>query len=207
MNSCSHSPIFSPRQQRTAPSYTLRARFGITRCSSIPITLPKPSHSGQAPRGELNENIWSFGSSNLIPSASNLVLKENSCVLPSAEQKRRRQFPSPSYMAVSAESVRRLILSLLSSAVMRSTSRQMFCFLSSAAVCCRKSSIRTISRFTSIRVNPCFKSISSCWSSVRPSRGIIGVRTVYFVPLGKESIQLTISSILCFFTSCPLMGE
>ena len=28
-----------------------------TRCSSMPITLPNPSHTGQAPIGELNENI------------------------------------------------------------------------------------------------------------------------------------------------------
>ena len=85
MNSFSHSPIFSPRQQITAPSYTLRARLGMTRCSSIPITLPKPSQLGQAPMGELKENIWSLGSSKVIPSASNFVLKEKSCVLPSDE--------------------------------------------------------------------------------------------------------------------------
>ena len=37
--------------------------------------VPMPSHSGQAPNGELKENSWSVGSSNVMPSASNLVLK------------------------------------------------------------------------------------------------------------------------------------
>ena len=29
---------------------------------------------------------------------------------------------------------------------------------------------------------------------------------VYLVPSGYESMQLTMSSVECFFTSCPLMG-
>ena len=37
--------------------YTDNERLGTTRCSSMPITLPNPSHTGQAPIGELNENI------------------------------------------------------------------------------------------------------------------------------------------------------
>ena len=57
----------------------------MTNCSSMPITRPKPSHVGHAPMGELNENIWSVGSSKVMPSASNLVLNEKSCVLPSDE--------------------------------------------------------------------------------------------------------------------------
>ena len=43
MNSLSHSFIFSPRQHTTAPSYTERARLGMTKCSSMPIIRPKPS--------------------------------------------------------------------------------------------------------------------------------------------------------------------
>ncbi len=73
----------SPRQQTTAPSYMDNERLGMTRCSSMPMILPKPSHSGHAPSGELKENIWSFGSSNVMPSASKRVLKRSSCVLPS----------------------------------------------------------------------------------------------------------------------------
>ena len=84
-NSFSHSLILSPRQHTTAPSYTDNARLGMTNCSSMPITRPKPSHVGHAPMGELNENIWSVGSSKVMPSASNLVLNEKSCVLPSDE--------------------------------------------------------------------------------------------------------------------------
>lgn len=39
------------------------------------MTLPKPSQTGQAPNGVLNENILSLGSSKRIPSASNLSEK------------------------------------------------------------------------------------------------------------------------------------
>ena len=123
MNSFSHSPIFSPRQHTIAPSYTDNERSGTTKCSSMPITLPNPSHAGQAPIGELNENIWSFGSSKMMPSASNLVLKVCNFVVPSDRKKRSIQVPSPSYMAVSAESVSRLMASLLVATAIRSTSR------------------------------------------------------------------------------------
>ena len=41
----------------------------------MPITLPNPSQAGQAPSGELNENILSLGSSKVMPSASNRVEK------------------------------------------------------------------------------------------------------------------------------------
>ena len=81
--------------------------------------------------GELNENIWSLGSSKVMPSASNLVLKVKSCVPPSSHMKRSRQVPSPSYMAVSAESVSRLMVAWSVSAVMRSMSRHTLAFLPS----------------------------------------------------------------------------
>ena len=79
-NSVFHSPIFSPRQQTTAPSYTLRAELGMTSFSSMPMTRPNPSHTGQAPTGELNANKLSEGSSNVIPSASKRV--EKVCRMP-----------------------------------------------------------------------------------------------------------------------------
>ena len=74
-NSSFHAPIFSPRQHITAPSYTLSERLGTTRLSSMPTTRPKPSQAGQAPSGELNENMLSLGSSNVMPSASKRVEK------------------------------------------------------------------------------------------------------------------------------------
>ena len=49
-------------------------------------------------------------------------------------------------------------------------------------------------------------SLAGAHCRVRSSRRRIGVSTVYLVPSGYESIQLTISSVECFFTSCPLTG-
>ncbi len=93
MNQSFHSLIFSPRQHITAPSYTLSALLGMTRCSSMPMIFPNPSHSGHAPAGELKENMLSEGSSKVMPSASNRVLNE--CVSPSG-MKRSIISPPPS---------------------------------------------------------------------------------------------------------------
>ena len=41
----------------------------------VEMLEPNPWHSGQAPTGELNENSWSLGSSNVIPSASKRIEK------------------------------------------------------------------------------------------------------------------------------------
>ena len=59
-----HNPSFSPFQGATAPSYTLNNLFGITRSSSMPNTIEKPSQVGQAPSGLLNEKRFGTGSSN-----------------------------------------------------------------------------------------------------------------------------------------------
>src|SRR6476659_7669532 len=75
INCSFHHPNFSPFQGATAPSYTLAVLLGITRSSSIPKTWLNPSHTGQAPNGLLNENKFGTGSSNCIPSNSNLLLK------------------------------------------------------------------------------------------------------------------------------------
>ena len=74
-NSAFHVPSFSPCQHCTHPSYTLSDVLGTTSFSSMPITLPNPSHSGQAPAGELNANMLSVGFSNVMPSSSNEVEK------------------------------------------------------------------------------------------------------------------------------------
>jgi len=58
----------------------LRRLSGITRSGSIPNTWLKPSQVGQAPKGLLNEKRLGTGSSNTIPSISNLLLKEINCV-------------------------------------------------------------------------------------------------------------------------------
>ena len=47
----------------------------MTSCSSMPTMRPKPSHSGQAPTGELKAKRLSEGSLNVMPSASKRVEK------------------------------------------------------------------------------------------------------------------------------------
>ena len=66
--------ILSPFQQATAPSNTLSLLSGIIKSLSSPSIWLKPSHTGQAPYGLLNENKLGTGSSNVIPSSSNLLL-------------------------------------------------------------------------------------------------------------------------------------
>ena len=154
-NSFFHSDIFSPFQQTTAPSYTDSSGSGITKLSSIPIIFPYPSHSGHAPTGELNENNWSVGSSNSIPSASNF--KENSCSLLSS--KRKMHFPSPSYNAVFAESTNLLMVAFSSATFRRSITNFMSCGVCCLSVVVEEISVNTsvilfTSPFTSTRWNP-----------------------------------------------------
>src|SRR6478736_9968010 len=95
-----HLESFSPFHGTTAPSNILNRLSGITRSSSIPKTWLKPSQTGQAPKGLLNENRLGTGSSNTIPSSSNLLEKGNhfSLLIRSVNS------PSPSYKAVPMES-------------------------------------------------------------------------------------------------------
>src|SRR5574344_111957 len=124
IRSSSHSDIFSPRQQMTAPSYTDKDLLGTTKFSSMPTTFPNPSHSGQAPKGLLKLNINSFGSSKFMLSASNLM--ENcliSFVPLSLNILTRQEAPSPSQKAVWMESPNRLLVSSSSATANRSTTR------------------------------------------------------------------------------------
>ena len=90
-----NQPIFSPLQQAMAPSYMLKALSGMTRSSLIPMTLPSPPQTGQAPRGLLKLNIYSSGSLNVIPSASKRLL--NSRISGRAPASRTTYiFPRPS---------------------------------------------------------------------------------------------------------------
>src|SRR5690554_6900017 len=84
---------------------------GITKFSSIPTILPNPSHLGHAPAGLLKLNIISEGSSNTIPSDSNLFENTNDSI-PFSPQKRNIHSPFPSKNAVSTESDKRLIVDL-----------------------------------------------------------------------------------------------
>ena len=120
-NSSFQMPILSPCQHCTHPSYTLSVELGITRLSSIPITLPNPSQEGHAPSGELKANMLSDGSSKVIPSVSKR--EENSYVMLEGRNTSLHS-PWPSYIAVSTESVSREICSLVSSTARRSMSKR-----------------------------------------------------------------------------------
>src|SRR5690554_227720 len=106
-----HSLIFSPFQHFTHSSCTDKLLSGITRFSSIPTTFPNPSHLGHAPAGLLKLNIISEGSSNTIPSASNLLENTNDSI-PFSPQNRNMHSPFPSRNAVSTESDKRFIVDL-----------------------------------------------------------------------------------------------
>ena len=96
-----NQPIFSPLQQAMAPSYMLKALSGTTRSSLMPITLPRPPHTGQAPRGLLKLNIYSSGSLNVIPSASKRLL--NSRISTAPASRTTYIFPLPSEKQVDME--------------------------------------------------------------------------------------------------------
>ena len=140
-NSFFHSDIFSPFQGATQPSYTESWGSGMTRLSSMPMILPYPSHSGQAPTGELKENIWSVGSSNSMPSASNF--SENVCLSPFSNC--RMHTPSPSYSAVLAESTRRLMVAFSLATFRRSMTKRIFC-----SVCCNLGAAEPTASITSV---------------------------------------------------------
>ena len=50
-----------------APSLNEMLSSGTTSCSSIVSMVPRPVHSGQAPKGLLKENILGVSSSMLTP--------------------------------------------------------------------------------------------------------------------------------------------
>ncbi len=77
MNASFHSPIFSPFHGAMAPSYRLNLLSGMMRSGSRPSICENPSQVGQAPNGLLKENKLGTGSSKVIPSNSNLLLKGN----------------------------------------------------------------------------------------------------------------------------------
>ena len=104
-------PIFSPFQQAIAPSYMLFVLSGTTRSSLTPIILPSPPHTGQAPRGLLKLNIYSSGSRNVIPSASNLLTKLLKSLLPDADSRSTYIVPFPLLKQVAMDECNRVLRS------------------------------------------------------------------------------------------------
>ena len=200
-----HFFMVSPFQQTIASSYTERFLFGITRFSSMPIILLYPSHTGHAPKGLLKLKRYSFGSSNKIPSSSNLFEKLSLIILLSSRTT-TWQYPLPVWKAVWAESAALLKLSAECSI----TSLSITMFISWPGLYFLRvsgSSILTSSPSTSILLNPCFSrkekySVTLIFSGISADDVIIT-----FFPSGRQAKKSTISSALCFLTSFPETGE
>ena len=144
--SCSfHLLMLSPLQQAIALSKIVFDLSGITRSSSIPTTFPYPSHFGHAPIGLLNENRWSVGLSNSMPSSSKRVEKD--LVLPLVS--RISHSPLPIAKAFEIVSMRRVCSSASGSleVIIRPIRSD---HLRSVLSLCIKSSISTISPFCTI---------------------------------------------------------
>ena len=130
------SATWAPDQALTAPSPSVADGSVTTSSGSTSIRVPRPWHSGQAPKGELNENDRGSSSSVSIGwSLGQAIRSENFCSragsLASRSTNSKTTRPPASPSAVSTESVsRRLLLALAAS---RSTTTSMVClfFLSS----------------------------------------------------------------------------
>ncbi len=175
-----HFFIESPFQQAIASWYTDRFWSGITRFSSIPMILPYPSHTGQAPMGLLKLKKYSVGSSNSIPSSSNFVEKL-SRLRPSSDCTITWQCPFPVWNAVAAESAERLKLS--ESWLITSLSITILTLcpgLNSFSVPCP--SILISSPSTSMRLNPCFTRNEKYSDGLMLSGIVPGDTMITFVP-------------------------
>ncbi len=99
--------LFSRCHGSTAPSRTERSGFARMSSGSGSSRVPMPVHAGQAPCGELNENVrGSISPIEKSPSGqASRSEKRRSGTFPSASATRAR--PSPRRRAVSTESVSR----------------------------------------------------------------------------------------------------
>ena len=66
-----------PDHGAIAPSATESSGSGTTSSGSTSYTMPRPSHSGHAPYGELNEKLRGASSSKLLPSDGRDSFSEN----------------------------------------------------------------------------------------------------------------------------------
>src|SRR6201996_5242038 len=66
-----HVSRYSPKGARP-PFMMLSLGLGITEASSTSKIYPTPSHFSEAPYGELNENVFGWGSSYEIPETGSI---------------------------------------------------------------------------------------------------------------------------------------
>ncbi|MNI24817.1 hypothetical protein D3C73_784480 [compost metagenome] len=186
-----------PVQARKAPSSTDFSGSGISNSGSTTIFIPRPSHSGHAPKGLLKENIRGASSSILKPHTGQAKFELNSSS--SWPMISTRICPPDSFKAVSMESVSRVCTSSLMT--IRSTTTSIVCFLffssSISSVTSRSSpSTRT-------RTKPCLEMSLNrpLCSPLRPE--MTGARICSRVFSGYCMIRSTICSTVCEVISMP----
>ena len=123
--------VWAVRHGAMAPAFSDSSTSGMTSSGSISNVVPRPSHVGQAPYGELNEKLRGAGSSKLRPSTAHtrcsLNVSRSSSLdgSPSRRTISSSATPSASLSAVSSESVsRRAMPSRITS---RSTTISILC--------------------------------------------------------------------------------
>src|SRR5699024_9711593 len=112
-------------QASIACSFKLRLQSGITKSRSTSKLVPNPSQVGHAPKGLLKENNLGSNSPMENPQIGQACFSLNnssSCSITSTTM-----FPSPSFSAVSMESLNRLVTP--SFTIIRSTTTSIECFL------------------------------------------------------------------------------
>ena len=206
MRYCAVPPDFC--HGSTAPCFNDRSGFASTRSGSGSSLVPRPVHAGQAPCGELKENIrGSISPIEKSPSGhARRWLNRRSGCLPSASATSTR--PSPSRSAVSIESVSRERSASPSSprfSTMRSTTTSSECFFILSSV---MSSLRSRTLpSTRTRAKPPRRAVtSSCWCSPFRSR-TSGPRIRRREPSLYSRIWSTISWTVCATIGTPWFGQ
>ena len=134
--------LIAPWRSESVSSLT--TRVGSTSCF-----MPSPKHSGQAPNGELKENILGVSSGIVISQSGQAYLVEYKVSTPSISIS---TMPSPTFIACSTESVS--LRSISSFTTKRSTMIEMLCLICLSSLMSSSRSLTSPSIFA--RTKPCF---------------------------------------------------
>ena len=190
-----------------ALSASERPGSGITSSGSTSMRVPSPSHSAQAPNGELNEKLRGSSSSKLSPSSmhARCSLKVD-CRCGSSGSRSTRSItttPPPSRNAVSTVSVRRRLPDFL--ATSRSTTTEIECL-----TCLRSlgtSSKAYVVPSTSTLAKPCVCSERNKSTNSPLRSRTTGASTWKRVPSGICRIWSTICCGVWRDTGLPHFGQ
>ncbi|MNO74984.1 hypothetical protein D3C76_660070 [compost metagenome] len=190
-----------PAQASKAPSSMLFDISGTSKSGSTIIFAPRPSHSGQAPKGLLNENILGDNSSILKPQMGQAKLelkRSSSCPIIST-----KSWPPDIFSAVSIESANLLRTSSFTTIRSTITSIECFLFFSSSMFSDRS----RCSPSTRTRTNPCLEISAKrlLCSPFLPE--ITGAKICSLVFSGYCIIRSTICSTVCDVISMPCSGQ